>query len=78
VAAAPLWVPTFSEEVTDMAKRVSMFGFLAIALLIFFIWTNPHGTASTVGDFFGSVAHVAGQAWHKLGDFVKDLAGHKS
>jgi len=54
-----------------------MVGFLAIALLVFFIWTNPHGTASTVGDFFGSVAHVAGQAWHKLGDFVKDLAGHK-
>jgi hypothetical protein len=64
--------------VTKVAKKVSGVGLLCIALLVFFIWTNPHGTAHTVGDFFGAVGHVAGQAWHKLGDFVKDLAGHKS
>jgi hypothetical protein len=56
-----------------MAKRVSLVGFLAIAVLIFFIWKNPHGTADTVSDFLGSVGHVFGQAWDRLGEFVKGL-----
>jgi hypothetical protein len=57
-----------------MAKRVSLFGFLAIAVLVFFIWNNPHGTADTVGEFFDSVGHVLAQAWDRLGEFLHGLA----
>jgi len=57
-----------------MAKRVSLFGVLAIAILLFFIWDNPHGTAHTISAFLDGVGHVASQAWSKLGEFVKSLA----
>ena len=51
-----------------------MLGLVCIAVLIFFIWNNPHGTASSVSDFLGSVGHVINQAWDRLGDFVHGLA----
>ena len=57
-----------------MAKRASLVGFLAIAVLIFFIWNNPNGTADSVGEFFDSVARVVSEAWDKLGDFFQGLA----
>ena len=57
-----------------MAKRVSLLGIFAIAVLVFFIWNNPHGTAAAVGDFLDSVGHVATQAWHRMGDFFQSLA----
>ena len=57
-----------------MAKRASLFGFLAIAVLVFFIWNNPHGTAESVGDFLDAVGRVVGQAWDRLGEFFQGLA----
>jgi hypothetical protein len=57
-----------------MAKRVSLLGIVAIAILVFFIWNNPHGTADAVGEFLDSVGRVASQAWHRIGDFFQSLA----
>ncbi|MCC6225490.1 MAG: hypothetical protein IT195_03675 [Microthrixaceae bacterium] len=57
-----------------MAKRVSMIGLVCIAVMIFFIWRNPSGTADTVSDFLGSVGHVVSEAWDRLGEFVRGLA----
>ena len=71
-------VPTnaFGPEGGDVvAKRVSMVGFIAIALMIFLIWNNPSGSASTVNSFLDAVGNIASQAWDKLGEFVKGLAG---
>ncbi len=51
-----------------------MVGLLCIAVLVFFIWKNPNGTADTVADFLGSVGHVLREAWDRLGEFVRSLA----
>jgi len=53
---------------------MSMVGLLCIAVLVFFIWRNPGGTADSVSDFLGSVGHVLSEAWDRLREVVRGLA----
>lgn len=60
-----------------MAKRFSLLGFFALALLVYLIWKDPSNAASTVGDFLNNVGDFLAEVWHKLGDFFGNLAGSK-
>lgn len=58
-----------------MAKKVSIAGLVALAILVFLIWNNPSGTATTVNGFLEAVGRVLGEAWDRLAEFLRGLAG---
>ena len=57
-----------------MAKKMSLFAFLAIGILGFLIWQDPNGAGDIVKEFFSMVGDVLAQAWDKIGDFFSSVA----
>ncbi|MFN8051848.1 MAG: hypothetical protein U0Q22_10450 [Acidimicrobiales bacterium] len=58
-----------------MQKRVGMVSFLALAMVLYLIWKDPHGTADMIGGFGSAVGGFFGDLWHKLGEFFTSLFG---
>lgn len=56
-----------------MTKKVGLISMFALAVLVFMIWTDPAGAATTVGHFFGEVGGFLKELLNKLTDFLSGL-----
>lgn len=56
-----------------MQKRIGMFAFFALAVLVFLIWTDPTGTANVMHRFFDSVLSFGKELGHRASEFFKGL-----
>jgi len=60
-----------------MQKRVGILGFLALGLVLYLIWNDPHRTADLIHGFGNAIGSFFATLWHKLGEFFSSLVGSK-
>jgi hypothetical protein len=48
---------------------------VALILVLYLIWKDPHGTADTIAGFGNAVGGFFGDLWDKLGEFFSSLFG---
>lgn len=56
-----------------MSKRINLIALFALGLLVFLIWTDPGGAATTVGDFLGKVGSILKAVLDKITEFLGEL-----
>ena len=59
-----------------MQKRIGLVSSLALAMVLYLIWKDPHGTADMIGGFGDAVGGFFGELWDKLGEFFSSLVGN--
>ena len=58
-----------------MQKKMGAVSTVALILVLYLIWKDPHGTADTISAFGSAVGGFFGDLWHKLGEFFSSLFG---
>lgn len=56
-----------------MQKRISLIAMVALAVIIFLIWTDPSGTADVFARFFGAIGGFVKELGHRAAVFLEGL-----
>lgn len=59
-----------------MNKKVGLVSMFALAILIFMIWNDPAGAATTVGNFLGKAGGFLKELLTKFTDFLSGLGNN--